>query len=170
MSWLNVGCGTHRAPEPWVNVDCADNDQVHPDVVVASGQRLPFDDASAERVYLGHVLEHVAWPAVPAFLAEVRRVLDGEVLVTGPDVYRTVHRWSDGLEPWDLVASVMEHAAPAGADNGWPEALHHWNCHEARVVDLLERAGFADVAPTTDLSGWPVVQWSDWQCAVKARA
>src|SRR5215471_2064517 len=56
-AWLNVGCGTHRAPEPWVNVDVIDNDEVHPDVIRQPGEPMPFADGSAARVFAGHVLE-----------------------------------------------------------------------------------------------------------------
>lgn len=168
--WLNVGCGTHRAPAPWVNIDVVDQGDTRPDVVVPAGTPLPYEAGTVERVYLGHVLEHVPWPNVAGFLAEIRRVLDGEVLVTGPDVYRTIQRWRAGAEPWWLVESVLEHAVdPETTD--WPEAHHHWNCHEVRVVEALERAGFAEVTPVSifDQRDWPVVNPSAWQLAVRAR-
>lgn len=169
--FLNVGCGTHRAPAPWVNTDTRETDNTHPDVIVEAGERFPFDDKSCERVLLSHVLEHIPWPAIPSFLVQVRRVLDGELLVVGPDVYRTIRRWSDGLEPWHLVTSVLEHAAPPERDNGWPEALHHWNCHEERVVTILDLAGFTDIQPVDPMKvqGWPIVAPALWQFAVTAR-
>src|SRR5690606_17814756 len=74
--WLNVGCGTHRAPAPWVNIDVVDQGDTRPDVVVPAGTPLPYEAGTVERVYLGHVLEHVPWPNVAGFLAEIRRVLD----------------------------------------------------------------------------------------------
>lgn len=171
MTWLNVGCGTHHAPSPWVNTDTRETTTTHPDVLVEADAPFPFDDRSCDRVLLSHVLEHVPWPAVPAFLAEVRRVLDGKLLVIGPDVYRTIRRWRDGLEPWDLLTSVLEHAAPPERDNGWPEALHHWNCHEERVVTILELAGFGDITrhDPQEITGWPIVMPAPWQFAVTAR-
>lgn len=170
--WLNLGCGTHRAPAPWINVDCIETATTHPDVIVKAGDPLPWADGEADRVYLGHVLEHVPWPAVPAFLAEVRRVLDGDLFVTGPDVHRTIEQWHDGQVSWSLVLSVMEHAAHVELDNGWPEAHHHWNCHEARVVEALELAGFVDIEPADIFhpgDGWPIMNPSTWQLAVSAR-
>lgn len=164
--WLNVGCGTHRAPDPWINLDVHADDDHRPDLVIDPADPFAaFDARSAERVYLGHVLEHVRWPLVGDLLACVRAVLapGGLVLATGPDVYRTVTRWRDGAEPWDLVVSVLEHADEA--DPGWPEAVHHWNCHETRLVGALTAAGFLDVAPSVAFDGWPVVAWSEWQCA-----
>jgi ubiquinone/menaquinone biosynthesis C-methylase UbiE len=161
-----------------VNIDTRRVEDTQPDVVVAAGDPLPYEDRSAARVYLGHVLEHVPWPHLPTFLAEVRRVLDGDLLVVGPDSLRTLERWKAGLEPGWLVEAVLEHAAPVGGDGGWPEAAHHWNCHEARVVDALGRAGFEVTRSgcLTDLdvdgrvkAGWPITNPSPWQFAVAAR-
>lgn len=172
MTFLNVGCGTHRAPSPWVNTDTREADNTHPDVIVPAGQPFPFADGSCDRVLLSHILEHVPWPHLPSFLAEVRRVLDGEVLVVGPDVYRTLRRWREDQEPWHIVTSVLEHAAPPSNDNGCPEALHHWNCHEERVLDVLTRAGFTVAPVSIDPSGveghadWPIVGPTCWQFAV----
>lgn len=176
MTWLNVGCGTHLAPAPWVNTDTRETDNTHPDVIVPAGEPFPFDDGSCDRVMLSHVLEHVPWPAVPGFLAEVRRVLDGQLLVVGPDTHRTLARWKRDEEPWWLVESVLEHARPPDNDHGWPEASHHWNCHEGRVLDVLSRAGFTDlhvldVFHTEDMVGgdWPIVSPAAWQFAMCAR-
>lgn len=169
--WLNLGCGTHHAAAPWLNTDTVANDNTHPDLVVTPADPVPFPDASADRVYLGHVLEHIEHARVPGFLADVHRVLrpGAELLVTGPDVYRTITRWRDGAEPWVLVCSVLEHAALPGSTD-WPEALHQWNCHEARVLEFLADAGFVDLVPMVEPpTGWPVVNWSAWQCCVHAR-
>lgn len=167
---LNVGCGSHYA-RGWINIDVIRTDNTHPDIV---GGELPFRDGAFERVYLGHVMEHVPWPAIPGFLAECKRVLapDGELLATGPDVRRTLMCWRDGLVGLDLMHSVMEHADDAHPH--WPQAVHHWNCHEQRMVDALRQAGFrAEPMPVATLrdrwDGWPVVCWSAWQCAALAR-
>ena len=170
--WLNIGCGPHRAPVPWWNVDVVERDGVAPDEVVELG-RLPYGDGSCERLYLGHVLEHIDWVALPAYMAELRRVLRpaAEVLAVGPDVERTINRWHQGLEPWSLVTTAMEGAS---SDLGWEGARHRWNCTESRLVGLFEQARFADVAAVAvdavTLTGWPVVSYAPWQCAVRARA
>lgn len=166
---LNAGCGTHYA-EGWTNTDLVANANTEPDILVTLEDPFPFPDDSAEQVYLGHVLEHCEWAKVPAFLAEVRRVLQpgGELLATGPDVYRVIEHWRRGREPWALVVSAMEHQELPGTSD-WPNALHFWNCHEARLVAVIEQAGFVQVKPWVDPpSGWPVVNWSHWQCAVSA--
>lgn len=172
MTWINVGCGTHRAPAPWVNLDSHRGDGVNPDVVVTPGEPLPYDDDSCERVFLSHVLEHIPWEDLPDFLRDVRRVACGEVMIVGPDTYRVIESYRSGRMPWSLVASVMEHKDYPDDMAAWPGAPHHWNCHEARVAAVLDRVGFTS-APVLDhslLTSWPVVGWEPlWQFALIAR-
>lgn len=189
MTWVNVGCGPHRAPSPWVNVDCHEGDGITPDIVADPADPLAgWADGTVERVYLGHVLEHVPWPDVPGFLDRARRALapGGLVCAVGPDVHRVITRWRDGLDPegWDLVVSALEGPwdrdySGSGCDliereASWPGARHWWNCEEQRMVQAFEQAGFAEVrAVAIDpaaLAGWPVVSFTQWQCAVTARA
>lgn len=179
---LNFGPGTWYA-EGWCNVDVVANDQVHPDLVVPFGEPLPIESDSCEQVYCGHVLEHIPWPDLGPILAELRRVLhpDGELLVVGPDVFRSIQRWHEGTEPWDIVTTVLEyHGRNMGfeGDTQWPNARHWWNCDEGRVVDALTAAHFVHVEPLPvadriydrdGIPGWPVVGYAPWQCAVKAR-
>jgi predicted SAM-dependent methyltransferase len=172
--WLNIGCGTHRAPAPWVNTDVVENESTHPDVIVPTGE-FPWPDGSAERVYLGHVLEHMYWgPPLVAFLEGVRRVLapGGMVLAVGPDYVKTLHGWREGRYAWDLAESVCEHARGANDLVGdWPEARHHWNCSGERMMTAFHCAGFERAVP---MEGgwdgqWPVVGWeAGWQSAVWA--
>ena len=71
---LNIGCGPHYAPG-WTNLDVHQGDGVTPDVVVGTDGLLPFADSSAERIYAGHVIEHVPWSQLAAVIHEWRRVL-----------------------------------------------------------------------------------------------
>jgi hypothetical protein len=168
-----------------VNLDVHEGDGVFPDVLVEDVSRplAAYADGTVSRVYMGHVLEHVPWPEVGAFLADIARALHpaGELCVVGPDLLRTIEGWHGGTEPWQLVESVMESPWPyANPDqdgetwacaNAWTNARHWWNCYEARVVWALEATGlFAEVKPRTldaeSLGTWPVVAYTPWQCAV----
>lgn len=182
MTWLNIGCGTHNAPAPWVNVDCVEKPDVHPDVIAPVGEPLPFPDGSAEKVFAGHVLEHVPWPETLAFVHDLKRILaaGGELLVVGPDVLRTIERYKLNLEPVWMVHTVLEYhdRNPGFETSDWPQARHWWNCWEARVVDLLEQCGFASVEALpppegveweTPMPPWPIVGAAPWQCFVLAR-
>jgi SAM-dependent methyltransferase len=182
-AWLNVGCGTHLAPTPWWNVDVVDKDHIdgygpiHPDEVVPRGP-LPYADHTVSRVMLSHVLEHIDWgQPILDFLRDIHRVLKpgGEVLAIGPDVFRTLERWRAGQEPWEILESNLEHARNRDdLDGPWPEARHHWNCTEVRIVMALDAAGFTGITPipvpSPGLDDWPVVGPAPWQCAAKAVA
>lgn len=166
--WLNVGCGTHRAPAPWWNIDTVIRDDIRPDQLVDPDGPLPFDTGSCDRVLLSHVLEHVPWEQVPSFLRDVRRVCSGTALVVGPDVHRTIRAYKAGEVHWELVTSVLEHKDWPDDMAGWPGAPHHWNSHESRVVEALTRTGWS-VCPASDedLADWPLVGWSrSWQFAL----
>jgi predicted SAM-dependent methyltransferase len=181
MTWLNVGCGTHRAPEPWWNVDTvrrvgpdiAAVDTIDPDQIIDPDQPLPFEDGSCERVMLSHVLEHVPWESVPAFLRDIRRVAAAEVLILGPDTFRSIEAYKAGREPLSLLHSVLEHKDYPDDMAAWPGAPHHWNCHEARVIEACNRTGWhaTPVLDDAELESWPVVAWNrDWQFAVICRS
>lgn len=186
-TWLNVGCGPHRAPDPWVNLDVHVGDGIEPDVQVEDPMfpLAGYADRSVDKVYMGHVLEHVEWRMLPAFLADIVRALrpGGVLVVVGPDVFRVIEHWRDGREPWQLVESALETPWPYASPEAdgetwavgaaWSEARHHWNCYEARVVWALRQVpGLMAVGPlalTPDaLAGWPVVAFTQWQCAVRA--
>jgi predicted SAM-dependent methyltransferase len=178
LAWVNIGCGTHNAPPPWWNVDVVTNDNTHPDEVVPRG-RLPYPDRSCERVMLSHCMEHIPWgqPLLDA-LADYRRLLQrgGQLVAIGPDFERTAHQWKAGQATDELMFAVAEHARiPADLIGDWPEARHHWNCTEARMLMALEVAGYANVtahpighAGTLMAEGWPIVAPADWQALVTA--
>lgn len=193
-TWINVGPGQFPAPTPWINVDVHEGDGVVTDVVIPEDQFLRpldgWDDGTVDRVYLGHVLEHVPWPEVGPFLCDIHRALapGGEVCVVGPDVLRVIRRWRDGVDPegWSLVESVLENPwdrcydadGPAygliRTDPRWPYARHWWNCTETRVMHAFAAyTPFVDVTPQPineqALGSWPLVAYTQWQCAVTAR-
>lgn len=164
---LNVGCGPYRA-EGWHNLDLGPTTATD---AIASLAHLPFPDGSAEHVYLGHVLEHVAWEDVPVALREVRRVLrpGGEALVVGPDVRRGV----EGGMPWAELVTIVEWDVPFDYNLDMAAGRHHWNCTAERVATALAAANFSDVVelPVERVSGdWPLVSRVWWQCAVRAQA
>lgn len=174
---LNLGCGPFRAPDPWWNVDVTDRGSIDPDQVIDPDRPLPYRDESCERVYLGHVLEHVPWCQIPRLLGEVHRVLwsDGDLLVVGPDVERAIRYWHDGDHRynWQLVIESLEGAHSSQPDGEWDGGRHHWNCTEARLVEALEGAGFTTTPVPVDdqapFDGWPLVSYMPHQAAVWGR-
>lgn len=191
MKLLNAGCGTHYA-QGWTNVDIWEDDNTKPDVVAKAGEPYPFEDVYFDAVYLGHVIEHIDWSDVPAFLLDMNRVAKpgAPILIVGPDVLKTIQLWKDGKEPWHMVLSTMEHQdvnyQPDREHEWWDGATHHWNCHNQRVLELLEDIGFTDISnvydyipnnpsgkewydQVTDIT-WPVVGKHHWQFALMVRA
>jgi predicted SAM-dependent methyltransferase len=186
VNLLNAGCGTHYA-KGWVNTDVWDDGKTtKPDVRVEPGKPYPFEDNYFDAVFLGHVLEHIAWPEVPGFLQDMRRISKpgSTFLICGPDVLKTIKRWSQGQEPWEMVLSTMEHqdinTQPGIEHLWWDGAHHHWNCHHERVESLLLANGFSeiknvfdDIPKNTqgrgwkhDSIGWPVVGHWYWHFAI----
>ncbi|HEY1119894.1 MAG TPA: hypothetical protein VGE43_19420 [Acidimicrobiales bacterium] len=185
---LNVGCGPHYA-DGWTNTDLIMvPGTIEPDVVVWPDRPFPFEPGEVERAYLGHVLEHVPWDDTPEFLADLRRVLaeDGRVCIVGPDTLEAIRLHAAGREPWGKVAAVIEGTGAYHPDEGrwapmrWDADRHHWNCHEARVAELLADQGWTvEVIPRLADGrldavairgrGWPLVDDSPSQFSVEAR-
>lgn len=181
--FLNVGAGPHNAPKPWWNIDRVsrpEGDQpTLPDEVV--GTTLPYEDGRVERLYAGHIMEHIPMPEVQTVLAEWKRVLcpGGLIGIVGPDVNRALGLFRDGRLTRDELWERMEHGTTTsieawrrlyGAEDIDPHARHHWNCIPERVCAMLEAAGFVDVQEVTlrDIraQGWPLVGDSGDQFAV----
>lgn len=62
---VQLGCGDHRLPQPWENFDAE----------IDITQRLPFGDATIDRILCEHTIEHVPQEHGIAFLQECHRVL-----------------------------------------------------------------------------------------------
>lgn len=180
---LNYGCGPHRAPAPWFNVDCVAHGNIRPDFVVSADP----DEAvaqlvkerwmqTASKVYLGHVLEHMTVDDAVRLLRLLRERVctpGGTVLVVGPDMDIIVAGLVTGKHTLPLYHMTAE-AERHHQDDDHPDAeaaRHHWNCTATRVTHMLEAAGFMNVGPESlDASGWPIVSNVGWQCAVRGTA
>lgn len=183
---LNVGCGPHYA-EGWWNTDLVQVPGIiDPDQVVTAADPLPFPDATVERAYLGHVLEHVPWADVPAFLGRLRQVLapGGVACFVGPDTFEVLDLWKAGTEPWEKVAGIIEGTGSYMRDHysplHWDADRHHWNCHQDRVAEAVTDLGWSVeiIARLPDRRldedelrgrGWPLVDGSPCQFSIEAR-
>jgi predicted SAM-dependent methyltransferase len=187
MLKLNAGCGTHYA-RGWVNCDVWSGGKTRPDQLVEPGEPYPFPDEHFDAIYLGHVIEHIDWRLVPEFLLDMKRIAKpgAPILIVGPDVHKTIHRWRNGQEPWEMVLSTMEHQEhnfqPDADVEFWDGATHHWNCHHDRVWELVSNLGFVNMEDYFDkipndtsmvswkdsATGleWPVVAKWFWQFAI----
>lgn len=188
MKFLNAGCGTHYA-QGWVNTDVWENNETKPDVKVEPGQQYPFEDDTFDAVFLGHVLEHIPWKEVPAFLYDMKRVAkpNAQFLVCGPDIFRTIDRYAAGQEPKHILMAALEHQdlnlQPGREYDWWDGAHHHWNCHNDRVAKLLAGCGFSEITDVfntipqspqmrgwlNDGIPWPIVGHWKWHFAILCR-
>jgi predicted SAM-dependent methyltransferase len=161
-------------------------------VQVTPDEPYPFEDSYFDAIYLGHVIEHIDWDKVVPFLQDMKRMAkpNAPILIVGPDVHKTIQRWKDGLEPWEMVLSTMEHQEhnyqPDREHQWWDGATHHWNCHHQRVEEIVKKLGFTQIEdyfdripnnatskwwedPSTNIN-WPVVGKWYWQFAIHCRA
>lgn len=165
---INVGCGQHYA-DGWVNLDLVRDNITRPDVLVTTAVPFPFETASVEKAYLGHVLEHIAWEDVPIYLSQLRRVLKpgASALFVGPDVRRTIQQFAEHRQSFDRVLATLENVdeeryARLGSH-------HRWNCHEERLFNAVVDAGFiAQVVTLEEVTAepWPLVDTASDQMAV----
>lgn len=84
---LHLGCGAHRLPRPWVNVDGLPSPAA--DFVLRFDEFLKqVPDGAFTSVYWSHGPEHVAPDLLPGVLHELRRILapGGELLLAAPDL------------------------------------------------------------------------------------
>jgi predicted SAM-dependent methyltransferase len=162
MLQINVGCGEFRA-EGWLNVDIysGGEGQPKPDII-ASAENLPFADGMVDRLYAGHVLEHIEFDMVPEILREFRRVLSpiGGLLVVGPDLDRAEESYPDEVEPIKTGA------------HRWPGDAHLWHSRGSTMLELLQNGGFdvaeADIGPVFLSGQWPITSGVGWQFAIFA--
>jgi predicted SAM-dependent methyltransferase len=164
---LNIGCGNHYAPG-WVNIDIdPELLDVTPDVVGDITGRLPWSDGQAHRIYIGHVLEHLALDDVPTALAECKRLLapGGLLAVVGPDCDRATAMLIEG------EISGVEHELVVTGAGRWAHDVHQWYSTGPAVEEALIEAGFAVTAVAlVDLSlHWPLTSQIGWQFAFIAR-
>lgn len=172
-SWVNLGCGPHPAPAPWHNVDVPGSTAAADQVICAG--TFPF--TGVERVYAGHVFEHVAWDDVTALLALIRTRMTpgGEMMVVGPDLWAALELWRTGEYSRDQLEAVLEgddHYFGDGIE-GWAGARHQWNPTPDRHLRALQAAGWdATVIEfgVDQLRGWPVVSFASAQFAIAAVA
>jgi len=140
---LHLGSGAHRLPG-WVNVDLVG---MGPDLRWDLTRRLPFPDASAQAVFVEHVLEHFPLVTVLDLLREFRRVLaPGGIVRAGvPDFGRYAESYAGDR-------AFLERQRPGRPTPllALAEVAHghgHRSLWDAETLDrVLTDSGFDDVS------------------------
>ena len=154
---VNVGCGEFPAAG-WTNLDLThDAADIRWDV----RDGLPPEvTGEVERIYFGHVLEHLAVDEIVPVLRKVARQAPGAAFaIVGPDCDRVSER--------DPAFKAIRYGG-----GRWVGDVHQWRSTETATVALCERAGLT-VAVTEPAKlkadGWPVVSEVAWQFALEGR-
>lgn len=164
MKLLNIGSGPHYA-EGWVNLDLnTHEDWAKQADVIASVYDMPFENEEFDRVYMGHLLEHLVYDKIPEAIAEVRRVSKpgSEIMVVGP----CLELAKKTNQPTWLLKDIEAHG---DTNSGFG---HAWTPTESLTVDILKRSGLNNVKAvsisTVTKPRWPNPTTAPWQCAVQA--
>lgn len=163
---LNLGCGQYRAPLGWINVDhpSAESDPSIEADIYCDAIDLPFKDQTVQRIYAGHLIEHLSESDLYSFSAECGRVLapDGQLMIVCPDMDR-INQMPDPPE-WLLEAMRTDNEGRTGEH-------HLWQPTATSVLDFLEHEGWdAGEVPLESIQGdgWPLVAHTEWQCSILA--
>jgi len=144
---LNWGCGT--SPDPgWINSDVKEDPAV--DIVCDILDGLPLEGDSIDYAVSIHALPELRLPDLAPALMELRRVLvpGGVLRLALPDLDRGIRAYLDGDRDYFLIPD--SDARSPGAKfvtqmlwYGYSKSLFT----EDFVCELLERAGFREIAP-----------------------
>jgi predicted SAM-dependent methyltransferase len=153
---LHLGAGS-KAIDGWINID-----SWPAQLALDLRWGLPFDDASAERVYLSHTLEHLFYPhEVRALLNDIARVLapGGTVRIVVPDIEIAIAAYVDNdlgffagrretsWPDWDIETRLESFLGYAGVGPhpGMFAHAHKYGYDFETLAHALQCAGFNDV-------------------------
>lgn len=158
MTKVNLGCGEFYQVG-WVNIDLGERNRV--DIVADITKGLPFEDGTIDRVYAGHVLEHIDREDIPLVLSEVVRILapEGRFCVVGPDETRALGFHADDKLLKDIRAG----------GGRWPGDSHLWTATAENTKELLtpvfDIVKEFEITDGQFMQEWPIVSRVGWQCA-----
>lgn len=161
-TFLHVGCGYPnpvRLPEifqgpEWSEIRLDIDPEVKPDIVADIADMSAVETASVDAVWSCHNLEHLETHAVPAALAEIRRVLKpgGFLLLHTPDLQRLAELIIQGKLETVMYESPAGPITPLDMLFGHGRSLregNHYMAHRTgftreRLGRLLVEANFAE--------------------------
>ena len=161
---INIGCGDRYAENGWHNVDTADMPH-RKDEAADLRDPLPWAAQTADRIYAGHVLEHISLLDCRALLPRLYEILKpgGTLMVVGPDCEKAWRMENEGT--LDRPLDSLRYGA-----GRWTGDHHEWECTESQLVMLLADAGFVVGIEDMDAivaGGWPVADpRPKWQAVV----
>jgi hypothetical protein len=137
-NWLHLGSGPHYV-KGWINLDLNTFEgwEHQPDILGSVYDMPMIPDGSMDKVYCGHLLEHLYWETVPSALEEIKRVMapEGVLCVVGPCMDKAIATH----QPQWLLDEI-----PAGWNDGTtnPDELegfpHRWTATTDLTREALE--------------------------------
>lgn len=170
---INLGAGPDRKPG-WVNVDDGTDDewwqeQGYADIAgeVVNSDALTYlrslDDASADEIYAGHLLEHFERTDGLELLQECRRVLKqgGKIGIVVPDTDAVLRRCFTGRMDLDEACELFLYSTVQ-------PSRHKWSYSLKTLGRLLIEAGFEIVSEIDRHEDERLVQSAWYQCGLEA--
>lgn len=162
---IDIGAGPHPKPDA---TECMD---VHEWPSTTKQHDLhqfpyPYEDNYADKIYLGDVIEHLVYLAVPMTLKEIHRILkpEGKFEITCPDVLWIMDRivnndWNENAnvdwlrqheDPWDNAMDYLFGGWRHPEEFKIPGMGHINGFCEKSLIKLLEEAGFRKITRVDD--------------------
>jgi predicted SAM-dependent methyltransferase len=146
MIKLNLGCGNHILPKPWINVDSHDfKVEKGLNFVKADICHLPFDKEYADYVLCDNVLEHLSQEDVVMALYEIRRVLKkgGKAVIIVPNFTGIAEEWLNFAKHGRYEFLAHKHFSEIIFGNQMHEGEYHRSAfYPPQVNALLQAVGF----------------------------
>ncbi len=145
---LEIGSGPTRKAG-WVTLDMCRGADVYWDL----RRRLPFKDATFDRVYCSHVLEHFSYSDLRRLLLEVGRVLTpgGQFLIAVPDAALYIDAYLGRRDGSDLLqykpAVISEQRMDFLNYIFYMENHHRFMFDRENLAHHCSEAGFEGCAP-----------------------
>jgi hypothetical protein len=163
---INLGCGDRYA-DGWINVDWAGSPHRKDQEVDLTGE-LPWPKGSLERIYAGHVLEHLTMLDCVLLLNRLYfcSTLGAEIMIVGPDLPTAYRMQRQGT--LDVTIDSLLYGAER-----WSGDKHLWPSSAVTVNEFLAKAGWSDIhdVELDEVAAyWPIADARPrWQFALWAK-
>lgn len=167
---INVGCGQYPVPG-WLNLDVSYSGA---DRQWDAVNGLPPDiDEPIERIYAGHVLEHIekdlVTPMLTSWLEHPQVTTNTLMAIVGPDCDLAKDWVTDGR----MTRQAYEEMESGGGGE-WAGDSHLWRSTSKETYTLVRDSGWGIVTPYNlgllSLDGWPLTSLIGWQFGALCRA
>ena len=145
---VNLGCGSEIL-EGWVNVDVRALPDV--DAVCDLKDLSRFQDKSWDACRMSHVIEHFTEAEAVTILSQIFCKLKkgGKLEVYCPDA------WKIAYDYVQKMITLTEFSRLLFGNQAYPEELHKMALDRARLVKLIEHAGFKIISHNPRPNAYP---------------